>query len=108
MHGFVVHPLNRPVPECPLISLSQALPIFIHLEAYPMWKLEIQLGGFLKSKFIFKNIKFLFLGATNYDQLRNATLDSLRKSYRTIVVRHPFERLLSAYLWFLGEEKGKT
>ena len=63
---------------------------------------------FLKSKLIFKNIRFLFLGATNYDELRNATLDSLRKSYRTIVVRHPFERLLSAYLWFLGEEKGKS
>ena len=26
---------------------TQTLPIFTHLEAYPMWKLEIQLGSFL-------------------------------------------------------------
>ena len=39
--------------------------------------------------------------------IRNVTQDSLRQSYRTIVVRHPFERILSGYLWTIASDEGK-
>ena len=51
------------------------------------------------------------LSANNYHEaeknIRNVTRDSLRQSYRTMVVRHPFERILSGYLWSIASDEGK-
>ena len=51
------------------------------------------------------------LSANNYHEaeknIRNVTQDSLRQSYRTMVVRHPFERILSGYLWSIASDEGK-
>ena len=51
------------------------------------------------------------LSASNHYEaeknIRNVTRDSLRQSYRTMVVRHPFERILSGYLWSIASDEGK-
>jgi len=49
------------------------------------------------------------LSANNYHEaeknIRNVTQDTLRQSYRTMVVRHPFERILSGYLWSIASDE---
>ena len=42
-----------------------------------------------------------------YNQANSSLLQNIESSYKTLVVRHPFERILSAYLYFFQKLKGK-